>query len=112
MSRSVMHGEVESGQVEGPPSLMMVEFLRRHEVLQVLVVRPDFNLVVGALQEMAPVLQSSHDCQHFLVMDLVVPLHGIETFWNSKQPDATCRPPETVVRGLLRWRSRSCQLQL
>jgi hypothetical protein len=80
MSRSVMHGEVEFGQVEGPPSLVAVEFLRGHEVLQVLVICPDFKLVMGAFQKMAPIFQSSDDRQHFLVMDLVVPLHGIETF--------------------------------
>src|SRR5882724_388483 len=97
MSRSVMHGEVESGYVEGPPSLTTVEFLCRHEVLQVLVVRPDFNLVVGTFQEMAPVLQSSHDCQHFLVVDLVVPLHSIETFGIVSN-----RMPLVVLRRLLR----------
>ena len=80
MSWSVMHGEVESGQVEGPPSLAAVEFLHGHEVLQVLVIHPDFKLVMGAFQKMAPISQSSDDCQHFLVMDLIVLLHGIETF--------------------------------
>ncbi|KIM83337.1 hypothetical protein PILCRDRAFT_69665, partial [Piloderma croceum F 1598] len=80
MSQSVMHGEVESGQVEGPPSLAAVEFLRSHEVLQVLVIHPDFKLVMRAFQKMAPIFQSSDDRQHFLVVDLIVPLHGIETF--------------------------------
>jgi hypothetical protein len=43
------------------------------------VVCSDFKLVVGTFQEMMPVLQSSDDCQHFLVVDLVIPLHRIET---------------------------------
>jgi hypothetical protein len=74
----------------------MVEFLCRHEVLQVFVVCPDFDPVVGAFQEMVPVLQSSHDCQHFLVMDLIVPLHCVETFGVVSN-----RMPLVVLRRLL-----------
>jgi hypothetical protein len=44
------------------------------------VIHPDFNLMVSTFQKMVPVLQSSDDCQHFLVMDLVVPFHRAETF--------------------------------
>src|SRR5882672_6796168 len=36
--------------------------------------------MVGTFQKMAPVLQSSDDRQHFLVVDLVVPFHCTEAF--------------------------------
>src|SRR5882762_567486 len=61
-SWSVVHGKIKPGKVMGPPSLAAVELLRCHEVLQVLVVRPDFKLVTSPFQEMAPVFQSSDDC--------------------------------------------------
>ena len=47
-----MEHEVEAGEVEGPPSLFCT-----------------FN-------EVPPLLKSSDDCQHFLVVDLVVPFDG------------------------------------
>jgi len=75
----MMHGEVESGQVEGPLSLAAIEFLCHHEVFEVLVVCPDLKLVVGTFQEVVPILQCSDDCQHLLVMDLVVSLYHTET---------------------------------
>jgi hypothetical protein len=78
-SRSVVHGKIEPGKVEGPLSLTAVELLCCHEVLQVLVVRPDFKFVMSAFQKMAPVFQSSDDCQHLLVVDLIVTFHHTET---------------------------------
>jgi hypothetical protein len=30
---------------------------------------------VGAFQEMAPILQCTNDCQHLLVMNLVIPFY-------------------------------------
>ena len=42
--------EVKAGQVQGPTSLAAVEFLSRHEVLQVLVVHPDLDWVPGSFQ--------------------------------------------------------------
>jgi hypothetical protein len=79
MSRSVVHGKIKPGKVEGPPSLVVVELLCYHKVLQVLVVHPDFKLVISTFQEMAPVFQSSDDCQHLLVVDLIVTFHHAET---------------------------------
>jgi len=76
----MVHGEVEPGQVEGLLGLVMVEFLCCHKVFHVFVVHPDFKLVVGTFQKMAPILQSLDDHQHFLVMDLVVLLYCTETF--------------------------------
>ena len=42
-SGAVMKQEVESSQMQGPPSLTTVKFLGRHEILEVLVVGPDFH---------------------------------------------------------------------
>jgi hypothetical protein len=74
-----VHGEIEPGKVEGPSSLVAVELLCCYEVLQVLVVHPDFKLVTSTFQKMAPVFQSSDDCQHLLVVDLIVMFHHTET---------------------------------
>jgi len=42
MSGAVMKQEVKSSQMQGPTSLATVKFLGRHEILEVLVVGPDF----------------------------------------------------------------------
>jgi len=68
-----MECKVEAGEVEGPSGLPPVQLLSRHEVLQVLVVRPDFALMFRAFDKVPPLLEGSDDCQHLLVMDLVVP---------------------------------------
>jgi hypothetical protein len=44
----MVHHEVKPGQSQGPTSLPAVEFLGGHEVLQVLMVRPDLKLVRSA----------------------------------------------------------------
>jgi len=49
-----------------------VEFLSRHEILQVLVVRPDLYWVLGSFQEMPPLFQYADDNEYLLVMDLVI----------------------------------------
>ena len=51
-----MESEVEAREVERPPGLPAVEVLSSHEVLQVLVVRPDLELVFGAFYEVSPLL--------------------------------------------------------
>jgi len=58
----------------------MVEFLSHHEVLQVLVVCPDFHQVLGSLQEVFPLFQYTDDSEHLLVMDLVIPFHWRQGF--------------------------------
>jgi len=75
-----MECEVEAGEVERPSGLPLVQLLGRHEVLQVLVVRPDLALMFRALDEVPPLLEGSDDCQHLLVMDLVVLLDGGQGF--------------------------------
>jgi len=39
----VMKQEVKPSQMQGPASLTTVKFLGRHEILEVLVVGPDFH---------------------------------------------------------------------
>ena len=69
-----MECEVEAGEVERPSGLPLVQLLGRHEVLQVLMVRPDLALMFHALDEVLPLLEGSDDRQHLLVVDLIVPL--------------------------------------
>jgi len=42
-SGAVMKQEVKPSQMQGPASLTMVKFLGHHEILEVLVVSPDFH---------------------------------------------------------------------
>jgi len=56
--------------------LPLVQLLGRHEVLQVLVVRPDLALMFRALDKVPPLLEGLDDRQHLLVVDLIVPLDG------------------------------------
>ena len=72
----MLEREVEAGEVEGPPSLSSVQLFGRHEVFQVLVIRPDLAFVFRTFNEVPPLLKSSDDRQHFLVVDLVVPFDG------------------------------------
>jgi len=57
-----------------------IEFLGRHEVLQVLVVHPDLYRVSGFFQEVSLLLQCVDDSEHLLVVDLVVPFHRRQGF--------------------------------
>jgi len=43
MSGAVMKQEVEPSQMQGPMSLTIVKFLGHHEILEVLVIGPDFH---------------------------------------------------------------------
>jgi len=78
--------EVEASQVQRPPGLATVEFLSHHEVLQVLVVRPDFHRVTSSFQKVPPLFQRMDNSEHLFVIDLVVPFHrrqgfAIESHW-------------------------------
>ena len=78
--------EVKASQVQKPLGLVMVEFLSRHEVLQVLVIRPDFYWVASSFQKVPPLFQHMDDSEHLFVMDLVVLFHqrqgfAIESYW-------------------------------
>ena len=46
--------EVKVSQVQRPTGLAMVEFLGRYEVLQVLMVHPDFYQVLSSFQKVPP----------------------------------------------------------
>jgi len=60
--------------------LATVEFLGRHEVLQVLVVCPDLHWVSGSFQEMPPLFQYADNGKHLFVVDLIVPFHRRQRF--------------------------------
>ena len=53
-SRVVMKQEVESSQMQGPMSLATVKFLGHHEILEVLVVGPDFHWIGRSFQKVPP----------------------------------------------------------
>ena len=61
-------------------SLATVEFLSHHEVLQVLVVRPDLYQVPSSFQEMPLLLQCMDDSKHLLIVDLVILFHRRQGF--------------------------------
>ena len=72
--------EVKASQVQGPTGLATIEFLSRHEVLQVLVVCPDFYRVPSSFQKMPLLFQRTDDSKHLFVMDLVVLFHQRQGF--------------------------------
>jgi len=75
----------------------MVEFLSRHEVLQVLVVRPDLYQVSGSFQEVPPLFQCADDSKHLFVVNLVIPFH-----WRQGFAIEGHRVPFLLSRWLLR----------
>ena len=72
--------EVESGKVQRPLGLPLIQLLGCAEVLKVLVVHLNLNLAWGTFEVVPPLLQCMDDCQHFLAMDFVVPLNRAEAF--------------------------------
>ena len=78
--------EVKASQVQRPMGLVTVEFLSYYEVLQVLVVHPDFYQVLSSFQKVPPLFQRVDDSEHLFVMDLIVPFHqrqefAVESYW-------------------------------
>ena len=71
-ARLVRDHEVEAGEVECPSCLTSSEMLHFAPVLQVLVVRLYLKLPWETLQVVSPCGQRTDDCQHLLVVDLVV----------------------------------------
>jgi len=55
--------------------LVTVEFLSYYEVLQVLVVCPDFYQIPSSFQKVPPLFQHMDNSEHLFVMDLIVPFH-------------------------------------
>jgi len=72
--------EVKASQVQRPTDLATIEFLRCHEVLQVLVICLDFYQVPSSFQKVPPLFQHADDSKHLLVMDLVVLFHQRQRF--------------------------------
>ncbi len=70
--------EVKFRKLQGPTCLPAVEFLGRHEVLQVLVVREDVEGLGRAVEVAAPFGQCAHDGQQLAVVDLVVALDFVQ----------------------------------
>ncbi|GLB45127.1 hypothetical protein LshimejAT787_2000320 [Lyophyllum shimeji] len=95
-SRTVVKHEVEIGQVQGPPCLTPVELFGGQEVFEVLVVHIDFDLVPCTFKEMPPLLKCADDGKHLLVVDLVVPLNGVQALGVERD-----RVPFLVLRRLL-----------
>src|SRR6201991_2730288 len=58
----MMQAKVKSRQIQGPSGLPSIEFLGSHEVFQILVVCPNFKLMLCAFQIMPPFLKSPDDC--------------------------------------------------
>ena len=78
--------EVKASQVQRLMGLAMIEFLSRHEILQVLVVYLDFYWVPSSFQKVPLLFQHADDSKHLLVIDLVVPFHwkqglAVESYW-------------------------------
>ena len=103
--------EVEAGEVERPSGLPPVQLLGRHEVLQVLVVRPDLTLMFHALNKVPPLLEGSDDCQHLLVVDLVVPFDGGQGLGEEGDQVPLFCLPRISGRGPHLSQSRSCQFR-
>jgi len=66
--------KVEVGEVKRLLGLPLVQLLGHHEVLQVLVIHPDFALMFCAFDKVLPLLEGSDNYQHLLVVDLIVSL--------------------------------------
>jgi len=78
--------EVKASQVQRPTGLVTIEFLSHHEVLQVLVVHPDFYQVLSSFQKVPLLFQRADDSKHLLVIDLIVLFHqrqrfAVKSYW-------------------------------
>jgi len=71
-----MECKVEAREVKRPLGLPSVQLLGCHEILQVLVVHPDLTLMFCTLDKVPPLSEGSDNCQHLLVVDVVVLLYG------------------------------------
>ena len=64
--------QIKVCEVEQPTCLATVEVLCLTEVHQVLVVREDLDGEEGSVEVVSPGLQSTDDCEEFLVIDVIV----------------------------------------
>jgi hypothetical protein len=84
LPRSVLEGEVESREVERPASLSAIEFLRRPEVFEVLVVGENLYRVLRAFEIVSPLLECSDDRKHLQIMNLVIPFDFAQAFGQER----------------------------
>ncbi len=59
-------------QLGDPSSLLPIYFLGFSEVLKILVVRPDFKILVCPHEVVSPFFKSEHNSEEFFVIDLIV----------------------------------------
>ena len=70
----------EPGEVLSPVRLAAVQILSFHEPLQIHMVVPDVELMLGSFQIVVPLLQGADDREHLLVRHWIVPFlqtHGM-----------------------------------
>ena len=77
-SRNIDHLEIEVCKVNEPMSLVAVEILWLVEVCQVFMVSENLDWERGALEVVAPGLETSNDCKEFVIVDIVVSFSGGE----------------------------------
>ena len=66
--------EVKAGQIERPAGLLAVQLFGGHKIFKILVIRKNLESVFRSLYEVSPLLKRSDDCQHLLIVDLIIPL--------------------------------------
>ena len=72
LSGVVVESKAKADEVQGPMSLITVEFLSCHKVLKVLVVCPNFYWIDCFFEEMSPLFQGPDDSQYLFVIDLII----------------------------------------
>ena len=77
-TRAVGQGEVKPAEEEGPSGLARVKVFRNLEVLQVLVVGPEQECMLGTLQPVPPLLEGHLDGQQLPITDVVPRLCGTQ----------------------------------
>ena len=58
----------------------LVKLLGHYKILKVLVVHSDLAVMLRTFHKIPPLLQCSHNCQHLLVVDFVIPLYWRKGF--------------------------------
>jgi len=75
LSGIVVESKAKADEVQGPMSLITVEFLSCYKVLKVLIVCPNFYWIDYFFKEMSPLFQGPDDSQYLFVMDLIILFH-------------------------------------
>lgn len=66
------HLKVKICKVKEPASLVSIEILRLMEICQVFVISENLHWEGGALEVMAPCVETVDDCKEFLVIDVII----------------------------------------